>query len=117
MAAGSPGTRLVRNKRMLHRFLTKHLAKVAKTELDFSDDQDEIELSIHLDTYRPENESKKSYVALAVGNTGSGKTYTLTHEYLLRDKNRENRRYYFFSAVPEDDSLADIIAFANRDPS
>ena len=113
VAAGGSGTRLVRNKRMLHRYLTKHLAKVAKTELDFSDEQDDIELTLHLDTKR--RGSLKSYVCLAVGQTGSGKSYTITNEYLLRDKNKANKRYFFFSAVPEDESLKNIIRYANRD--
>ena len=104
---------------MLHRYLTKHLAKVAKTELDFSKDSgetDDIVLSLHLDTYREPKESKKSYVLLSVGNTGAGKTYTTVHEFLMKDKNKEKRRYFFFSAVPEDDSLKAIVDWANKKP-
>ena len=104
---------------MLHRHLTKHLAKVAKTELDFSKDSgetDDIVLSLHLDTYREPKESKKSYVLLSVGNTGAGKTYTTVHEFLLKDKNRDKRRYFFFSAVPEDESLKAIVDWANKNP-
>ena len=115
VASGGTGVRLLRNKRMCHRFLLKHLRKVAKTELDFTDE--DITLSLHLDTDRKRGEPKKSYCCLAVGNTGAGKSYTLTHEFLLRDKNKKNKTYYFFSAVPEDESLDALIKFANRDPT
>ena len=101
---------------MLHRHLTKHLARIAKTELDFSDEKDEIVLSLHLDTSRKQGESKESYVATAISNTGAGKTYTLVHEFLLKDKNRRERKYHYFSPVPADKSMDDLIKFANRDP-
>ena len=101
---------------MLHRYLTKHLARIAKTELDFSDEKDDIILSLHLDTSRKQGESKKSYVATAISSTGAGKTYTLVHEFLLKDKNKKNRTYFYFSPVPADRSMDDLIKFANRDP-
>ena len=116
VAGGGPGTRLIRNKRMCHRHLTKHLKKIAKVELDFSDETDDIRLSLHLDTNRKRGESKKSYVTTAISNTGAGKTYTLVHELLLRDKNKNNRTYHYFSPVPVDESLDDLVKFANRDP-
>ena len=116
VAGGGPGTRLIRNKRMCHRYLTKHLKKIAKVELDFSDETDDIRLSLHLDTNRKRGDSKQSYCTTAISNTGAGKTYTLVHELLLRDKNKNNRTYHYFSPVPADDSMDDLIKFANRDP-
>lgn len=114
VARGGTGTRLQRNKRMCHRYLTKHLAKIAKTELDFSGE--DIRLSLHVDTSRKKGESKKSYVTTAISNTGAGKTYTLVHEFLMRDKNKNNRTYYYFSPVPTDESMKALIKFANRNP-
>ena len=38
------------------------------------------------------------------------------YEYLLKDKNKANRTYYFFSAVEEDESLCNLVRYANRDP-
>ena len=35
----------------------------------------------------------------------------------MRDKNKKAKTYYFFSAVPEDESLGALIKFANRDPT
>ncbi len=117
VASGGSGVRLVRNKRMLHRYLQKHLAKIAKSELDFSDEKDEIILSLHLDTSRKKGASKQSYITTAISNTGAGKTYTLVHEFLLKDKNKKNRTYHYFSPVPADESMNDLIKFANRDPA
>ncbi len=117
VASGGSGVRLVRNKRMLHRYLSKHLRKIAMTELDFSDEKDDIQLSLFLDTSRKKGETKKSYVTTAISNTGAGKTYTLVHEFLLKDKNKKNRKYHYFSPVPTDESMNDLIKYANRDPA
>lgn len=114
VVAGGAGTRYTRNKRLCHRYLAKYLKKVAKTELDFSDDKNNITLSVALDTSRKAGESKKSYVAVAVGSTGAGKTWSMVNQYLLQDKNKRKRRYFFFSAVPADSSLKNLIKFANK---
>ena len=50
VASDGNGSRYTRGKRMCHRYLQKHLKKVSKTELDFSDDKNDIHLSIALDT-------------------------------------------------------------------
>jgi hypothetical protein len=114
VAAGDAGTRYTRGKRLCHRYLQKHLKKVSKTELDFSDDKNNIHLSLALDTAHKSGEGLKSYVSVAVGSTGAGKTHSMVNQYLLQDKNKKNRRYFFFSAVPSDSSLKNLIKFANR---
>jgi hypothetical protein len=58
VAGGDVGTRYKRNKRLCHRYLQKHLKKVSKTELDFSDDKNNIHLSVALDTARKAGDGK-----------------------------------------------------------
>ena len=38
------------------------------------------------------------------------------HEFLLKDKNKKRRTYHYFSPVPADRSMDDLIKYANRDP-
>ena len=64
VASGDSGTRFTRNKRRLHRYLTKHLAKVAKTELDFSDDSSQ-DISIKHDTHAACNAANSTASHLA----------------------------------------------------